>query len=154
MATRIVKGVEELRQLVGEDIGTSEWVEITQERVNKFAEATGDHQWIHTDPERAKKESPFGGPIAHGFLTISLSPLLQAEVMIVDGITMGVNYGLNKLRFPAPVPVGCRVRMHMQLKEVTDVTEGVVQVTSILTFEVEGQEKPACVAESIARFYF
>ncbi len=154
MATRIVKGVEELRQLVGEDIGTSEWVEITQDRVNKFAEATGDHQWIHTDPERAKKESPFGGPIAHGFLTISLSPLLQAEVMIVDGITMGVNYGLNKLRFPAPVPVGCRVRMHMQLKEVTDVTDGVVQVTSVLTFEVEGQEKPACVAESIARFYF
>ena len=154
MATRVVKGVEELRQLVGEDIGTSEWVEITQDRVNKFAEATGDHQWIHTDPERAKKESPFGGPIAHGFLTISLSPLLQAEVMIVDGITMGVNYGLNKLRFPAPVPVGCRVRMHMQLKEVTDVTDGVVQVTSILTFEVEGQEKPACVAESIARFYF
>lgn len=154
MATRVVKGVEELRQLVGEDIGTSEWVEITQERVNKFAEATGDHQWIHTDPERAKKESPFGGPIAHGFLTISLSPLLQAEVMIVDGITMGVNYGLNKLRFPAPVPVGSRVRMHMQLKAVDDVSDGVVQVTSTLTFEVEGQEKPACVAESIARFYF
>lgn len=154
MATRVVKGVEELRQLVGEDIGTSEWVEITQERVNKFAEATGDHQWIHTDPERAKQESPFGGPIAHGFLTISLSPLLQAEVMIVDGITMGVNYGLNKLRFPAPVPVGSRVRMHMQLKEVDDVSDGVVQVTSVLTFEVEGQEKPACVAESIARFYF
>ncbi len=153
MAKRTVSGLDELKQLAGEEIGTSEWVEITQESVNKFAEATGDHQWIHVDPEMAKKHSPFGGPVAHGFLTISLSPLLQAEVMAVDGVKMGVNYGLNKLRFPSPVLVGKRVRMHMSIKEVTDV-EGGAQVTSLLTFEVEGQEKPACVAESIARYYF
>src|SRR5581483_2085414 len=121
-------------------------------QVNQFAEATGDHQWIHVDPERAKKESPFGGPIAHGYLTISLAPRLLPEVVRVDGIAMGVNYGINKLRFPSPVPVGSKLRVGATLAGVDDIAGG-AQVTMDLTFEVEGQDKPACVAQVLYRYY-
>src|SRR3982750_2180130 len=127
----------ELPGLVGQELGTSDWHEVTQDAVNLFAEATGDHQWIHVDVERAKAESPFGGPIAHGYLTLSLLVPLLAQVLVVSDAAMGVNYGLNKLRFPSPVPVGSKVRMGAQVKEVTDITGGVQGVYE-LTFEVEG----------------
>jgi acyl dehydratase len=150
MATTF-SGIDEMKAKVGEHLGYSEWHEITQDQVNLFAEATGDHQWIHVDPERAKA-GPFGGPIAHGYLTISLAPVLLAEVLRVEGISMGVNYGLNKLRFPSPVPVGGRLRVGATLQNVEDVAGG-AQVTLGLTFEVEGKDKPACVAEAVFRYY-
>ena len=149
--TTIVQGVEGLKEKVGEHLGYSEWHEVTQEQVNQFADATGDHQWIHIDPERAKA-GPFGGPIAHGYLTLSLAPMLMTEVVRTEGVSMGVNYGLNKLRFPSPVPVGKRLRMGAQLKEVTDIPGGAQSVYE-LTFQVEGQDKPACVAEAVYRVY-
>ncbi len=141
----------DLKRAVGRHLGYSEWLTITQERINQFADATGDHQWIHVDPERAKK-GPFGGPIAHGYLTLSLAPVLFGQVLRVDGITMGVNYGLNKVRFPAPVPVGSKVRMGATLASVEDITGG-AQLTVDMTFEVEGQDKPVCVAQAIYRNY-
>jgi acyl dehydratase len=147
---RTINGVDELKSLVGENLGTSDWLEITQDRVNLFAEATGDHQWIHVDPERAK-DGPFGGTIAHGYLTMSLGPVLLPQVVTVTGFSMALNYGLNKLRFPAPVPVGSKVRLSAELIDVEDVAGG-VQVTYRLTFEVDGQDKPACVAEAVYRW--
>jgi acyl dehydratase len=150
MTTRI-DGIAGLKQKVGDHLGYSEWHEVTQEQVNLFADATGDHQWIHVDIERAKA-GPFGGPIAHGYLTLSLTPALLSEILEVSGITMAVNYGLNKLRFPAPVPVGSKVRAGVQLDQVEDVSGG-VQVTLITTFEVEGGAKPVCVAEILFRYY-
>jgi acyl dehydratase len=150
--TTIVQGIAGLRELVGQHLGYSDYVEITQERVNQFAEATGDHQWIHVDVERAKRESPYGGPIAHGYLTLSLGPLLSPQVVRVEGVKMGVNYGCNKVRFPAPVPVGAKLRLGVELVEVSDV-QGGVQVTLRHTFECEGAEKPSCVADTLARFY-
>ena len=149
--TTIVKGTQELKAKVGDHLGYSDWLEISQERVNQFADATGDHQWIHVDPERAKS-GPFGGPIAHGYLTLSLGPHLMGSVFRVEGISMGVNYGLNKLRFPAPVPVGSSLRLGASLASVEDVAGG-VQVTLDLTFEVKGQDKPACVAQGVFRYY-
>ncbi len=150
MTTRI-DGIAGLKQSVGDHLGYSEWHEVTQEQVNLFADATGDHQWIHVDIERAKA-GPFGGPIAHGYLTLSLTPALLSEILEVSGITMAVNYGLNKLRFPAPVPVGSKVRAGVQLDHVEDVSGG-VQVTLTTTFEVEGASKPVCVAEILFRYY-
>ncbi len=150
MATTI-SGIEELKSRVGDHLGYSGWLEVTQERVNKFADATDDHQWIHVDPERAKA-GPFGGPIAHGYLTLSLAVPLLAQVLRVDGVRMGINYGLNRVRFPAPVPVGSRIRVGATLKNVDDI-EGGAQSTFELTFEVEGKEKPCCVAEAIYRWY-
>ncbi|HZQ27751.1 MAG TPA: MaoC family dehydratase [Acidimicrobiales bacterium] len=150
--TTTIDGIDGLKAKVGEHLGYSDWLEITQDQVNQFAEATGDHQWIHVDPERAKKESPFGGPIAHGYLTISLAPRLLPEVVRVDGIAMGVNYGINKLRFPSPVPVGSKLRVGATLAGVDDIAGG-AQVTMDLTFEVEGQDKPACVAQVLYRYY-
>src|SRR4051794_18104807 len=144
-------GIDDLKARVGEDLGYSNYLEITQERVNQFADATGDHQWIHVDPERAKA-GPFGGPIAHGYLTLSVAPLLLSDVIQVEGISMAVNYGLNKLRFPAPVPVGSKLRAHAVLANVEDVAGG-VQATMSLTFEVEGASKPSCVAEIVFRYY-
>ena len=141
----------EVPGLVGTELGSSDWHEVTQEHVDLFADATGDHQWIHVDPERAKS-GPFGGPIAHGYLTLSLAPVLLGEVVVTEGVSMGVNYGLNKLRFPSPVPVGKRLRMGAQLKEVTDIAGGAQSVYE-LTFEVEGQDKPVCVAEAVYRMY-
>jgi acyl dehydratase len=143
--------VADLRESVGKHLGYSDWHVIDQDRVNLFADATGDHQWIHVDPERARS-GPFGGAIAHGFLTLSLIPLFMAEVYAVEGVRMAVNYGLNKVRFPAVLPVGRRARGGLELVEVSDV-EGGVQVVARVTVEVEGGEKPCCVAESVARLY-
>jgi acyl dehydratase len=149
--TRTINGLAELKTLVGEHLGYSPYVEITQEQVNTFADATGDHQWIHVDPERAKA-GPFGGPIAHGYLTLSLGPMLAPKVFVVTGISMGVNYGAGKVRFPSPVPVGAKLRLGVTLKDVEDVAGG-VQVTQEFVFEVEGAPKPSCVAEVIFRYY-
>ncbi|NJC69733.1 MaoC family dehydratase [Planosporangium thailandense] len=140
-----------LTESVGQHLGYSDWHEVDQERINLFADATGDRQWIHVDPERAA-QGPFKRTIAHGFLTLSLVPMLNAEVYRVDGVRMAVNYGLNKVRFPAPLPVGSRVRGGVELVEVTPV-EGGVQVVARVTVEVEGEAKPCCVAETVARFY-
>ena len=152
MAQTTVDGVEGVQSLVGQHLGYSDWVTITQEQVQQFADATGDQQWIHVDPERAKKESPFGGPIAHGYLTLSLAPALLPQILAVGGISMGVNYGCGKVRFPSPVPVGSKVRAGAELVSVEDVAGG-AQVTMSVTFEVEGAPKPSCVAEVIYRYY-
>ncbi len=151
--TTIINGADDLQARIGQHLGYSDWLEITQERVNQFAEATGDFQWIHVDVERAKA-GPFGGPIAHGFLTLSLAPGLLKEVWQMNGAKMGVNYGLNKVRFPSPVPVGSKVRAGALLKEVSDVGGGGMQLVLEATFEVEGADKPACVAELVFRYYF
>jgi acyl dehydratase len=144
--------VADLPALKGQELGTSSWVDITQERVNQFAEATGDHQWIHVDVERANAESPFGGPIAHGYLTLSLIIPMYSEVLTVTDATMGVNYGLNKVRFPAPVPVGAKVRLTATLKDVEEVAGG-LQVTIAGVIEAEGADKPVCIAEPVFRVY-
>ncbi len=141
----------EMQALVGQNIGTSEWITVTQERVNLFADATGDHQWIHIDPKRAAK-GPFGTTIAHGFLTLSLLPEMSASAMEVKDTRMGVNYGLGKVRFPAPVPVGSRLRGHFKLAKYEPL-EGGTQLTVEVTMEREGSDKPVCVAESLARRY-
>ena len=149
--TTTIDGIGGLNQLVGEHLGYSKWHQITQEQVNLFADATDDHQWIHIDVERAKA-GPFGGPIAHGYLTLSLVPSLLPEIMDVTGTSMLINYGLNKLRFPAPVPVGSKVRAGASLAQIEDVSGG-VQITLDVTFEVEGGTKPVCVAEVVLRYY-
>jgi acyl dehydratase len=142
----------ELPALKGSELGNSEWVEVTQDRVNLFADATGDHQWIHVDVDRAKAESPFGGPIGHGYLTLSLLIPMWSEVLVVSDATMGVNYGLNKVRFPAPVPVGSKLRLTATLKDVEEVAGG-LQVTVTAVIEAEGAPKPVCIAEPVFRMY-
>lgn len=149
---REIASLEELKKLIGQEVAVSEWIEITQERVNLFAEATGDHQWIHLDVERSRKESPYGTTIAHGFLTLSLLPMIMGMSVRMTDVKMGVNYGLNKVRFPAPVPVGSRVRGRMTLLSDEDITGG-AQVTWTVTMEREGSDKPVCVAETISRRY-
>ena len=149
--TRTIQATE-LKDLVGQDIGTSSWVTIEQERIDKFAEATGDHQWIHVEPERAK-DGPFGSTIAHGFLTLSLIPALGWEVYTIEGARLSINYGLNKLRFITPVKVGSRVRAHLTLVAVDDVPGDALQVATTVVLELEGAEKPAAVAETLARIY-
>ena len=151
MAITTFDGLDELRAAVGRDLGTSDWVEITQERVDTFADATGDHQWIHVDVERARRESPFGGPIAHGYLTLSLTNQLLPQVVEVRGISSGINYGADRVRFPAPVPVGSRVRASVRLDAADDVPGG-VQTTMTIVVEIEGSEKPACIVESLSRW--
>jgi len=151
MAGLVIKGIDGLKEKVGEHLGYSPYMEITQERVNQFAEATGDFQWIHIDVEKAKA-GPFGAPIAHGYLTLSLGPVLLPEVFSVSGIAMGVNYGANKVRFTSPVPVGSNLRVGAKLLAVDDVAGG-AQVTMEATFEVEGASKPSCIAEIIFRYY-
>ena len=146
-----VNGIDELKKLAGNDLGTSEWIEVTQERIDTFADATGDHQWIHVDPERAA-EGPFGAPIAHGYLTLSLFIPLFTELLDVQGVTTKVNYGLNKVRFPSPVKVGSRIRLVGKLAEVEEVPGG-VQITVDGTIEIEGGTKPAAVLQSLSRFY-
>ena len=150
--TTILEGVDGVKAHVGQHLGYSEWRTITQDQVNQFADATDDHQWIHVDIERAKK-GPFGGPIAHGYLTLALAPALMAEVYEVKGIKMGVNYGCGKVRFITPVPVGGRVRLGAVLSSVDEVAGG-LQANIELTFEIEGVERPACVAEGIYRWIF
>lgn len=151
MTPVVLQGADEVRAAVGRHFGYSAWLEITQDRVNLFAEATGDFQWIHVDVERATKESPYGGPIAHGYLTMSLSNMLVPAVIRVDGFSMGINYGVDRVRFPAPVPVGASLRAGVELLEVTDVAGG-LQTRMQITMEVENSEKPACVIESLARW--
>jgi len=151
MAARSVS-INELESLVGQELGVSEWHEIPQEEINAFADCTHDHQWIHVDPERAKKESPFGGPIAHGYLTLSHIPFLGSEVYEISDATMGVNYGLNKVRFPAPVPAGGKVRARVSMQNVDKIENG-YQCVTVVTVEVEGNNKPACVAETVFRVY-
>jgi acyl dehydratase len=143
--------LDELRDATGTHLGWTDWVDITQERVNLFADATGDHQWIHVDVERAIAESPFGGPIAHGYLTLALSNLFLPELLQVPGASTGVNYGTGKVRFPAPVPVGSRIRGGAEIIAVDEVPGG-LQTTVTITIEVEGGTKPACVLESLSRW--
>lgn len=150
---RVIASIEELKSLVGQEVGVGAWVEISQERIQLFADATGDQQWIHVDPERCRKESPFGAPVAHGFLTLSLLPVLMASALSLPPFRMGVNYGLNKVRFPAPAPAGSRVRARIALVSCEDI-EGGAQFTWGVTIEREGGDKPVCVAESVARFYW
>lgn len=152
MAKRTIQTLDELRKMVGQEVGVSDWHSVTQEAINMFADATLDHQWIHVDPERARRESPFRGPIAHGYYTLSLAPYLMANIMAVKETKMGVNYGLNKLRFTAPVPIPSQVRMRATLAQIEEIKGG-VQATFNLQFEVEGKEKPSCVAEAIYRYY-
>ncbi|MFF0298441.1 MaoC family dehydratase [Kitasatospora sp. NPDC004615] len=146
-----VNGLDELKSLAGADLGTSRWLEVTQQRIDTFADATDDHQWIHTDPERAAA-GPFGAPIAHGYLTLSLFIPLFTELLEVEGVTTKVNYGLNKVRFPSPVKVGSRIRLLARLAEVEEVPGG-VQITVDGTVEIEGATKPAAVLQSVSRFY-
>jgi acyl dehydratase len=153
MTRGIIQSAAALKALAGQEVGVSDWIEVDQRRVDLFAEATGDHQWIHTDPERAARESPFGGVIAHGYGTLSLTPALIDQVMPVEKLTMGVNYGLNKVRFPAPVPVGKRVRLRVFMKNTREIRGAILTVME-LTIEVEGQDKPACVAETLGLYYF
>lgn len=144
---------EALRALIGAEPLVSEWLSVDQDRVNRFAEATGDHQWIHIDPERAKRESPFGGPVAHGFLTLSLIPALLGKTVRIEQ-RMGVNYGLNRVRFVSPVPVGSSLRGKFAVESVSDVDIGGVQLAWNVTLERQGSERPVCVAEFITRHYF
>jgi acyl dehydratase len=151
MATTEVKGIDGLKALQGETIGPSEWREVTQQDIDTFAELTGDHQWIHTDVERAKKESPFGTTVAHGNLTLSLIDGLRLQLLHSTGFKLGVNYGWNKVRFPAPVPSGSRIRATAEVVEVDEAGGGWFQIITRFTVEVEGNEKPACVADSVGR---
>jgi acyl dehydratase len=144
-------GLDELKAYQGKEVGVSEWHEVTQEAINEFADVTGDHNWIHIDVERAK-DTPFGGTIAHGYYTLSLAPKFSYSLLSVEGFAFGVNYGLNRVRFPAPLPVGSKVRMRAELTAVDEIPGG-IQITTKGTFEVEGGEKPVCVAESLARLY-
>ncbi|MDT7624622.1 MAG: hypothetical protein QOF99_5523 [Pseudonocardiales bacterium] len=148
---RVFNGADELKAAVGEQLGTSDWVTVEQKQIDTFAEATGDHQWIHVDAEKAK-EGPFGGTIAHGYLTLSLLPVFSAQVYKVENVKMGINYGLNKVRFTSPVPVNSRLRGSFELLEVSEVKDA-LQVVNKVTVEIEGNERPACVAEWVTRVY-
>ena len=153
MPTRIIEGIEQLKGLVGQEVSVSDWFEITQTRINDFADATEDHQWIHIDVERAKTDTPFHSTIAHGFLTLSMLPHLAAQAFKVQGdFKMGINYGLNRLRFVSPVPAGSRVRARFTLQSAEDVPGG-VQLTWSVTCETGGGQKPALVAEWLVRYY-
>ncbi len=149
---RVFQSPFELEKAVGEHLGRSDWLEITQDRIDKFAEATGDHQWIHVDPERAK-QGPFGATIAQGYLTQSLVNHFLPQIVEVHGISMGVNYGANRVRFPAPVPVGSRIRGSAELLEAEDTKDGGVQAVVRVTVEIEGGARPACVIDTISRYY-
>lgn len=140
-------------KLVGAQLGVSAWHQITQQQVDLFAEATGDRQWIHVDPQRAR-HGPFGRTIAHGYLTLSLLPTLLQDLVRVGGVRLAVNYGLNRVRFISPVPVGARIRAAAVLKEITEIPESVVQLVLTVTVELEGETRPACVAETVTRLYF
>ncbi|GAA4182324.1 MaoC family dehydratase [Streptosporangium oxazolinicum] len=147
---RIFANITELKATVGEHLGHTEWREITQEQVNLFADATGDHQWIHVDVERAKR-GPFGATIAHGYLSLSLLPSLTSELLQVGGLAMGINYGLNKVRFPAPVPVGARIRAGAELVDLKGTPSGYLSNVR-MTVEIEGEKRPACVAETLSLY--
>jgi len=144
-------GLDEVTARAGQELGVSDWHPVTQEDINTFADVTGDHQFIHVDVERAK-QTPFGGTIAHGYYTLSLAPVLQAEIFALEGFAFAVNYGLNRVRFPAPLPIGSNVRMRATLASVQEISGG-AQLTTELTFEREGADKPVCVAETLVRVY-
>ena len=146
-----LNGLDEVKGHIGQELGVSDWHLVTQELIDEFARVTGDDQWIHIDPQRAK-ESPFGGTIAHGYYTLSLAPRFSYDMFKFEGFAFGVNYGLNRVRFPAPMPVGKRVRMRAKLAALEDIPGG-AQLTTELTFECEGADKPVCVAESLSRVY-
>ena len=146
-----LNGLDEVKARVGEELGVSDWHEVTQEDIDRFAEVTGDDYWIHVDVERAKS-GPFGGTIAHGYYTLSLAPMFSYQLFSFSGFAFGVNYGVNRVRFPAPMPVGGKVRMRAKLAAVDDIPGG-AQITTELTFEREGGDKPVCVAESLSRVY-
>jgi acyl dehydratase len=148
---KTITGLEELKQAEGQVLGTSDWYEVTQADVNAFADVTGDHQWIHVDVERAK-ETPFGGTIAHGYFTLSLIPMLSRQVFGMEGFTFALNYGLNRVRFPSPMPVGGKVRCTVKVAEVQEIPGG-AQTMMEMTLEREGGEKPVCVAETLVRAY-
>ncbi len=150
---REIESFEAMRALVGEELGVSSWVDVTQERINKFAEATGDFQWIHVDPERAKTELPGGKTIAHGYLTLSLVPMMMYEIYKIANVTHGLNYGANKIRFTAPVPAGERVRGRLRIKNTEDMPNNGLKIFGEVTVEMEGAERPACVAETISVAY-
>ncbi len=149
---RVFDTMAQMKSCVGQEIAVSDWLEMTQDRVNVFADATGDHQWIHIDPERAKN-GPFGAPIAHGFLTLSLIPYFFEKALSTPSVKMGVNYGLNRVRFMAPVKVGAKIRARIKLLSWEDLPNNGAQVVSEVSIEIEGSDKPACVAETIARRY-
>ncbi|MFD9669705.1 p-hydroxycinnamoyl-CoA hydratase [Rhodococcus sp. NPDC059968] len=151
--TTRVATLTDLAALQGQSLGTSSWIEIPQQRINTFADATDDHQWIHVDPDRAKAESPFGGPIAHGYLTLALIIPMWDEILTVDSVTMAVNYGLNKVRFTNPVPAEGRVRLNATLKSVEELPKGGVQLTVAGQIELEGSERPAVIVETVYRFF-
>jgi acyl dehydratase len=146
-----LNGIDDIRARIGQELGVSDWHEVTQEAIDAFAEVTGDHQWIHVDVERAQ-QTPFGGTIAHGFYTLSLAPAFSYALYTIEGFAFALNYGVNKVRFPAPLPVGSRVRMRAAIASVEDVPGG-IQLAMALTFEREGGEKPVCVAETVTRLY-
>ena len=148
---KVFESLQELKESVGQHVGYGEWHTVTQEQINAFADATGDHQWIHINPELAAK-GPFGTTVAHGYLTLSLIPMLAGQIMRTNGVKMGVNYGLNKVRFPAPVPVGSKVRAGITLLSVEPM-DGCAQIVSEVTIERDGGDKPCCVAETVARVY-
>ena len=152
MAATVFENPEELKAAVGKPLGVSDWLEIDQKRIDLFAEATGDHQWIHVDPERAK-QGPFGTTIAHGYLTQSLVNLFMPQIVQVRGIAMGINYGADRLRFPAPVPVGSRIRGRAEIISAEDTKDGAVQAKVRITVEIENSESPACVVDAISRYY-
>jgi acyl dehydratase len=147
-----IRDLQELRRQIGREVAVSDWLPVTQERIDLFAEASGDRQWIHLDPSRAAAESPFGGTVAHGFLTLSLLPRLAADTLVLPEAKLTVNYGLNRVRFPSPVRAGQRIRAHFSPAAIEDVPAG-VQLTWRVTIEAEGSEKPACVAETVSRRY-
>lgn len=153
MAKREFSHPSEMQKHVGEEIGVSDWVEITQERINLFADATGDHQWIHIDVERAKKDMPGGKTIAHGFLTLSLIPMLSQQISHINNVRNGINYGCNKVRFTSPVQAGSKVRARAKLIAADPMDKGGVRLTNQVTIEIEGQDRPACVAETMAIVY-
>jgi acyl dehydratase len=153
MAKREFSHPNEMQKHVGEEIGVSDWVEITQERINLFADATGDHQWIHVDVERAKKDMPGGKTIAHGFLTLSLIPMLSQQISHINNVRNGINYGCNKVRFTSPVQAGSKVRARAKLIAADPMDKGGVRLTNQVTIEIEGQDRPACVAETMAIVY-
>jgi acyl dehydratase len=144
-------GIDDIKARIGTELGVSDWHDVTQQEIDAFADATGDHQWIHVDPARAS-ETPFGGTIAHGYYTLSLAPRFSYELYDVQNVAFALNYGLNKVRFPAPLPVGSRVRMRAAIASVEDIPGG-IQMATALTFEREGGEKPVCVAETLVRIY-
>jgi acyl dehydratase len=146
-----LNGIDDIKARIGQELGVSDWLEVTQETIDRFADVTGDHQWIHVDPERAKA-TPFGGTIAHGYLTLALAPRFSYEIYTIEGVAFALNYGLNRVRFVSPLPVDSRVRMRAGIASVEDIPGG-VQLANTLTFEREGGEKPVCVAESLTRLY-